>query len=82
MVQPVCSLPLTRTPVFDPCPVNNGFMVDQVVVGQVSFRVIRVFPLSINPQMFQTHPHVQSYFWLERQMNEAHRPTKKRDTVS
>jgi hypothetical protein len=40
---------------FDPRPVNVGFVVDKVALGQVSIPVILLSPVTIIPPIFRTH---------------------------
>jgi len=42
----------SRRPGFDPKPVNVGFVIDKVAVGQVSHKLLRFHFVSIIPPMF------------------------------
>jgi hypothetical protein len=42
--------------------VQVGFVVDEVTLGQVFLRVLRVLFVSIIPPMLYIHLHIQNYF--------------------
>lgn len=63
---------------FDLGPVHARFVVGKLALGQVSFRILRCYPVSIIPSMFRTqlHLHATLIYQKEKRQKAGHLQTE------